>query len=121
MFTVSVKTHFWASHQLVLPNGGKEPAHYHNWSVTADVSNDKLDDTGLVIDFHRLKAMLDDIVGGFNNGQLERIDYFRRHSPSAENLAEYVYEKLSMKLPKDLKLSGIRIVEADGCSVKFGK
>lgn len=121
MFTVSVETHFWASHRLTLPDGSKEPPHRHNWAVTADVSGGELDSMGLIMDFRRLKAMVDNIVADFDNTQLENLDYFQRNNPSAENVAKYIYEKLRPKLPKDLKLDHIRVVEQPGCSAKFGR
>ena len=65
MFTVSVETHFRASHQLGLPDGSKEPLHWHDWSVVADVSSDGLNNTGVVMDFSRLKAAMDGIVAEF--------------------------------------------------------
>ena len=121
MFTVSVKTRFRASHQLILTDGSKEPAHRHNWAVAADVSSDALNDMGVVIDFRRLKAALDNIVAEFDNKSLSRIDYFQRNSPSAENVAMYIYEKLEPKLPKGLKLRSITVVEQPGCSATFSK
>ena len=111
MFTVSVETHFRASHQLTLPDGSKEPAHRHNWSVITDVSSSELNNMGLVIDFHRLKAMVDDIVAEFDNKALARKEFFQQHNPSAENVAKYIYEKLEPKLPKGVKLQSIRVVE----------
>ena len=121
MFSVSVETHFWASHQLTLPDGSKEPLHRHNWVVTADVGSSELNNMGLVMDFRRLKAMVDNIVAEFDNIQLEKLDYFQRNSSSAESVATYIYEKLEPKLPRDLKLNHIRVVEQPGCSAKFGK
>ena len=121
LFAVSVETHFWASHQLTLPTGSKEPLHYHNWSVTADVGSDKLDSMGLVIDFHRLKAILDNIVDELGNRSLNKIDYFRQNGSSAENIAKYIYEKLQVKLPKSVNLNYIGVAEEPGCSAKFSK
>ena len=121
MFTVSVETHFWASHQLTLPDGSKEPLHHHNWAVTVDVSSSKLNSMGLVMDFRQLKAMVDNIVAVFDNIQLEKLDYFQRNDSSAENVAEYIYEKLEPKLPTGVKLENIRVVEEAGCSAKFSK
>ena len=119
MLTISVDTHFWASHQLSLPDGSKEPVHSHNWSVTADVSGEKLSSMGLVMDFRRLKAMLDDIVAEFDNMALDSIDYFRPINSSAENVAKYIYEKLQIRLPKGVKLEAITVAEKPGCSAKF--
>ncbi len=119
MWTVSVETQFWASHQLTLPDGSKEPAHRHNFSVTADVGTEKITDMGLVIDFRRLKAMLDNIVADFDNVALDSIDYFQQNNSTAENVAMYIYEKLQIQLPKDVQLEAIRVTEEPGCSAKF--
>jgi len=76
---------------------------------------------GLVINFDRLKAMVDNIVAEFGNMSLDGIDYFRQNNPSAENVAKYIYEKLEPKLPREVNLNCIRVIEEPGCSAKFGK
>jgi len=93
--------------------------HHHNWVVTADVSGSELDSMGLIMDFRRLKAMVDSIVADFDNIQLEKLDYFQRNNSSAENVAKYVYEKLEPKLPGTVKLNHIRVFEEPGCSAIF--
>lgn len=121
MFTVSVQEHFWASHQLTLADGSKEPLHHHNWSVIAEVGRGELDDMGLVLDFRRLKAIIDTIVADLDNSRLEKLDYFQKNNSSAEAVAKYIYEKLEPKLPKDVKLCHITVIERPGCSAKFSK
>jgi 6-pyruvoyltetrahydropterin/6-carboxytetrahydropterin synthase len=121
MFTISVETHFRASHQLALQDGSKEPVHHHNWSVAADVSSNKLNSMGLVMDFKQLKALIDKTIAAFDNRALDRISYFQQNNPSAENVAKYIYEKLRIKLPKGVELRNIRVVEEPGCSAKFGE
>ncbi len=121
MFTVSIETYFWASHQLVLPDGSKEPQHQHNWAVTAEVGSSELNSMGLVMDFYRLKALVHNIVSELDDTAMERIDYFQRNSSSAENLARYIYEQLEPKLPKGVKLQSIWVGEEQGSSAKFSK
>lgn len=121
MFTVSVEMSFRASHQLTLPDGSKEPVHWHNWSVTADVAGKKLDNMGVVMDFHRLKAALGGIIADLDNLPLNEIAYFQRNNPSAENVARYIYEKLAGKLPAGVELQSIKVGEEAGCWAKFGK
>jgi len=121
MFTISVETNFWASHQLVLLDGSKEPEHHHNWLVSAGVSSEKLNSMAVVMDFQELKAMVDDIVSEFDNVALNEISYFRQNNPSAENVAKYIYEKLRAELPKGVKLQNIRIVEEPGCTANFSE
>jgi 6-pyruvoyltetrahydropterin/6-carboxytetrahydropterin synthase len=121
MFTVSVETHFGASHQLALPDGSKESLHHHDWVVTANLSSDKLDSMGFVMDFCRLKAVVDKTIAEFDNVPLDSIDYFRRNNSSAENVAKYIFDKLEPKLPGGVELRSIRVVEEPGCSAKFSK
>ena len=121
MFTVSIETYFKASHQLRLPDGSREALHCHNWSVTAEVCSEKLNSMGLVMDFLRLKAMVNDITAELDDITLEKAEYFRKNNPSAENVAKYIYEKLEPKLPKTLRLDHIKVVEEPDCRAKFGK
>ncbi|UCG46798.1 MAG: 6-carboxytetrahydropterin synthase [Phycisphaerales bacterium] len=121
MFIVSVETRFRASHQLELPDGSKEPLHWHDWAVVADVSSGQLNKMGVVMDFHRLKAAIDSIVAEFNNAHLKEAPFFRQNSPSAENVARYVYEQLLPKLPSPVKLERIKVVEEPGCAAMFYK
>jgi len=120
LFSVVVETHFWASHRLTLPTGAKEPPHGHNWAVTAQVSRSRLNKTGLVIDFRRLRQIIRDIVAEFDNEDLGKVDFFRRNNPSAENVAKYVYQQLKPRLPQSVRLECVRVVEEPGCCAEFG-
>jgi 6-pyruvoyltetrahydropterin/6-carboxytetrahydropterin synthase len=119
MFTIGVQTRFRASHSLILPNGSREPEHFHNWVVIADVSSEKLNDVGFVIDFNWLKAAVDKIIGDYKDVSLGSIEYFKKNNPSAENVAKYIYKGLKPRLPKDVKLSGITVFEQPGCSARY--
>ena len=121
MFTISVETYFWAPHQLVFADGSKEALHGHNWAVMAEVGADKLDQNALVMDFCRLKASLDEITAELTGGPLNRIDYFEQNSCSAENVAQYVFERLEPRLPGRVRLESVRVVETPGCCAKFSK
>ena len=121
MFTISVETHFRASHQLTLPDGSKEPPHYHDWQVRADVSSNKLNNIGIVMNFHRLRELLENSVAELDNTALEKSDYFRKNNPTAENVAKYIYEKLKFRLTNGVKLQSIKIFEEPGCSAKFSE
>jgi 6-pyruvoyltetrahydropterin/6-carboxytetrahydropterin synthase len=121
MFTVSVETHFQASHGLALLDGSTEALHRHDWLVIVDVSSETLNSMGLVIDFHQLKAQLDNVVSEFDNATLTTVEYFRQNNPSAENIAKYIYEKLEPRLPQGPKLERITVVEEPGCSARFSK
>jgi 6-pyruvoyl-tetrahydropterin synthase len=76
---------------------------------------------GLVIDFRRLKTMVDSIVADFDNSQIEKLGYFEKDNSSAEAVAKYIYEKLEPKLPRDVNLNAVTVVEQAGCLAKFSK
>jgi len=118
LFRVSVETTFQASHQLVLADGTKEKLHRHNWVVTAVVSSDKLNETGLVMDFNQLEENVDSIISGFGDN-LNEVDYFLQKNPSAELVAKYVYEKLKPLLPSEVQLDSVKITEQLGCQAEF--
>ena len=121
MFTICAETCFSASHQLTLTDGSKEPLHRHKWLVKAGASSDRLNNMGLVIDFRRIKTMLDSVVSVFENNRLETLEYFQRNNSSAENVAKYIYERLEPELPEGVKLDFISVMENNTCAAKFSK
>jgi len=121
LFTVTVETTFDASHSLAGADGHKEPLHRHNWTTSAEVACPGLDKSGVVMDFGRLKSMLDDIVAGLDNTNLDRNEYFKANNSSAETIAKYIYEKLEVKLPRNVGLAAVTVYEQKGCWAKFTK
>jgi 6-pyruvoyltetrahydropterin/6-carboxytetrahydropterin synthase len=121
MFIISVERRFRASHQLILPDGSKEPVHNHDWVVIAEVGSEKLNNIGVVMNFQKLQAMIDEIVAGFSNKPLETVGYFQQNNPSAENVSKYIYEKLQVGLAEGVELRSVRVVEEPGCSATYQK
>ena len=120
MFTVSIETKFQASHRLAMSGGWKEPLHKHNFSVTAKVNSTKLNSMGLVIDFQRFIDLLEEITSKLDNTNLNENKYFKENC-STEMVAKYLYEKLELKLPRNVKLQSVAVIEATGCAAKFSK
>lgn len=119
MFTVTVQTNFLASHQLTLPDGKKENLHSHNWLISAHVSSIQLNKIGLVIDFNRLKKLLDNIVSPISNKTLENYPFFQKNSSSAETVALYIFENLKNFLPAGLTLDSVTVTEEPGFSATY--
>jgi 6-pyruvoyltetrahydropterin/6-carboxytetrahydropterin synthase len=115
LYTACIERHFPAAHQLRFPDGSKEDLHEHDWIVTACVSSEKLDELGTVMDFIQLGEMLEKILGEMADKNLESVEYFQQHNPSAEILARYIFEKLQPQLPSGVQLKHIKVVEAPGC------
>lgn len=73
------------------------------------------------MDFNRLKTVLDNVLAGFDDKQLNDNPYFRKNNPSAENVARYVFEEIEHKLPGGVRLESVKVVEEPGCVAEFHK
>jgi 6-pyruvoyltetrahydropterin/6-carboxytetrahydropterin synthase len=115
-FEISIRREFSASHQLRLSDGMLEPLHGHNWAVKVTAGADALDSIGVVMDFHELEHLLDEIVNPMHNRHLNQLPAFAELNPSAENVALHVARKL--ELPKNVRLISVEVWEtADCCAV----
>ena len=106
---------------MTLPDGSKEPLHEHDWVVTASVGSDKLDEMGVVMDFHVLKAKLMQITAELAEMVPAELGYFEQNNPSAENVAKHVYGQLRDQLPHGVVLRSIKVVEEPGCTAEFAE
>ena len=97
MYEITVKRTFAAAHTLVI--GGKsETLHGHNFTVEVTLSSERLDDEGLVVDFRVLKGWTDEIVGNLDHSYLNELSFFHNINPTSENIARFIYEKISEKI-----------------------
>jgi 6-pyruvoyltetrahydropterin/6-carboxytetrahydropterin synthase len=121
VFTVTVETQFKARHSITLPGGTSEPEHEHFWGVSVEVSADKLESGGVVMDFAKLKADLTNITSQFSGAFLNDIDYFRENGPTSESVAVYVFHRLEPTLPQSVRLESVSVSEQVGCFAKYSR
>lgn len=62
--------------------------HGHNWIVTVTVQNDKLDENGMVVDFTKIK----DIINLFDHRCAN--DIMEGLNPTAENMAKWLCDRI---------------------------
>ncbi|HEV8292080.1 MAG TPA: 6-carboxytetrahydropterin synthase [Tepidisphaeraceae bacterium] len=116
-FQITTTHHFSAAHQLRLYDGSLEPLHGHNWKVKVTVSAAKLDEIGVVMDFHELERRVNRIVDPLHNRNLNELSPFKSTNPSAENVALHIAERL--ELPKGVKLESVEVWETAENSAVF--
>jgi len=108
MFEVIVKKTFFASHGLRHYGGENEAIHDHQWIIEAKFTCSVVDNSGCAIDFRDIDRAFQEILTPFQGTTLNDLDYFKTISPSAENIACFVYEQLSKILKgKAARLSSI--------------
>lgn len=112
MFELFVEDQFSSAHHLRSYPGNCEKSHGHNWLIKATVGAEKLDRLGLAIDFRLLKKKLAAVLKELDHRDLNKISFFRKLNPSAENIAFYIYQKLKRSLKsKGPRLQSIEVRE----------
>ncbi len=119
MYTLFIDVAFTAQHQLSFESGVQEPLHGHDWKVCVAVSSEQLNNDELVIDFKKLKCMAKSILRDFQGQRLESLEIFENRNISAETLARTLYDQLSPKLPRPVRLDFIEVTEAPGCRARY--
>jgi len=99
MYSLKVESLFSAAHNLREYRGKCEELHGHNWKVEAAVAAEKLDQTGMVMDFTHIKTELKKIMEILDHKYINNIPYFKEVNPTSENIAKYIYDNLKAALP----------------------
>src|SRR5262249_55282663 len=79
--------------------------HGHNFKVRVTVEGERLDRTGLLVDFVDLEESVRAIVSRLDHQFLNEVAPFDTLNPSAENMAKYFWDLLEPQV----KESGARI------------
>ena len=116
MFEVAVEQSFASAHALRNYKGRCENVHGHNWKVCVVIEGEKLDATGMLVDFLDVKSLLGGILDRIDHQFLNEIPPFDVVNPSAENIAEYFYQQLNGKLsetPVPIRIREVKIWETE--------
>jgi 6-pyruvoyltetrahydropterin/6-carboxytetrahydropterin synthase len=116
MFEVSVEQVFAAGHALRNYKGKCENIHGHNWRVQVVIEGERLDGTGLLVDFIDVKDLMGSVIARLDHQFLNEVAPFDVKNPSAENIAEYFYEQMSTGLaatPVPVRIREVKIWETD--------
>ena len=122
MYEITVDREFCAAHSLIIA-GTREPLHGHNFRVTVTITGDRLDDDGLLCDFHTVNAVLKDVCRPFVNANLNETPPFDRTNPTAELIAKHIGDELAKLLNDALapaaKVGAVRVTETTGCAAVY--
>ncbi|MDI6852845.1 MAG: 6-carboxytetrahydropterin synthase QueD [Deltaproteobacteria bacterium] len=121
MYELKITTQFAAAHRLDNFYGKCEALHGHNWKVEVYLLGEQLDEAGLLKDFGVIKARTNDILQEVDHKFLNELPAFKDQNPSSENLARYLFERLSAALNDGgIRVSKVSIWESDtSCASYF--
>ncbi len=119
MYILSVEREFDAAHYLRGYQGRCERLHGHRYRVMAHITAEKLDKTGMALDFTMLKKTLQEVLEKYDHRCLNEVAPFRKINPSAENIAATVYKELRRRLPKGVMLESVDVWESPEACATF--
>lgn len=94
MFELTILVDFEAAHFIKDYPGKCSRLHGHNWKVEVAVCGNKLNQLGMLIDFHDLKAEVKHVIDTLDHRYLNELEPFKLTNSTAENIAKYIYEQI---------------------------
>lgn len=120
VYTLKILTEFASAHTLTRYPGACARMHGHNWKVELEVVARKLDDIGIAIDFKTMKREANRICDELDHRYLNDIPPFDQINPTAENLAAYIYRRISETLNSEhVTVSAVTLWETDRACVRY--
>ncbi len=103
---------FESAHYLYnyYPDGSDEDLHGHTWEAEVFIESQKLVN-GISVDFLDVRKKFDSLVQDMDHICINEYPPFNESSPTAENIANYFFQKLKGSIPKDACISEVRIWE----------
>lgn len=111
MFEVAVEKKFAAGHALRNYHGKMEPIHGHNYKVLVLLQGEKLDATGLLVDFIEVENLMKEVIGKFDHVFLNDVAPFDVLNPSAENMAKVFHDEICRGLQTGSRENAVRVAE----------
>jgi len=122
MYEVIVEGSFSAAHNLRGYGKKCEKLHGHNWKVQVGIRGGKLDNTGMLIDFRKVKNYLERIMEKLDHKYLNEISHFKVTNPSSENIARFIYNELKARLRSSrYMVSKVTVWESDTTSATYSQ
>jgi len=120
MYEIEIISGFSAAHLLREYKGKCEHLHGHNYKVYVTVQAESVGPGGMIIDFGDLKRITAGVLEPLDHAFLNEIAPFDKIEPSAENLANFLFEQIASKLPdQGTKLNSVSVWESDTARATF--
>lgn len=122
MYKVITTGKFASAHNIREHGGKCERLHGHNWKVTATVSREQLNRLGMVVDFRILREKLGQVTGILDHNYINELPEFKELNPTSENLARFIYDRLSAALQEHdtaLQVRQIAVEESEGSTAVY--
>jgi len=125
MYEVTVDADFSSGHYLRNYRGKCENPHGHNYKVRVTLQGERLDETGLLLDFKLLKQVMRPVVEYLDHQMINELAPFTEINPSAENLARYFFDETSKQMSEmtggRVRVKDCTIYETEDTTAKYSE
>ncbi len=123
MYEIRVSAAFDAAHFLRDYAGKCSRVHGHTFTVEVALRGEELGPDHLLVDFLEVKSALSRLLEAYDHACLNEVEPFDELSPTSENLARVLYERLEPEvrsLGRGVSLAGVRVSESpNACAAYF--
>ena len=119
-YTLKILADFASAHTLRDYPGDCSRMHGHNWKVEVEVTATALNEYEMGMDFKTIKTATRDLAKTLDHRYLNDIPPFDVRNPTAENIAQYFYQRLSDTLNiSTARVSAVTLWETDRACVRY--
>jgi len=111
MFEVSIEKTIACAHRLFGYCGPCEQLHGHNYRIMITYQGETVDQFGMLVDFADIKVAFNEVLSRLDHTYLNELEPFKELSPSAENIAWYVYQQMKANPFDRAKLTNVTVYE----------
>ncbi len=121
-YQLGIKSHFDAAHFLRNYKGKCARLHGHTWEIEVIFQGKGLGKDEILLDFVEARNLLSKVLGKIDHQYLNEIPPFDKLSPTAENLAKFIYGEVEKTLTLgNLSLTEVKVWESPSCWVSYKK
>lgn len=122
LYTLKVLADFASAHTLRGYPGACSRLHGHNWKIEAEVEANTLDEIGMAIDFKDIKREVRALAETLDHQYLNDLEPFRDLNPTAEHIARYFFQALSVRLNNArVRVCALTVWETDRACVRYAE
>ena len=119
-YTLKILADFASAHTLRDYPGDCSRMHGHNWKVEVEVTATALNEYEMGMDFKTIKTATRELAKTLDHRYLNDIPPFDVRNPTAENIAQYFYQRLSDTLNiNTARVSAVTLWETDRACVRY--
>lgn len=119
MYELTIERFLHVTHALRLYDGEYEPLHSHRWLVLAQVSADRLDSIGGVMDFNVLDRLVAEAIATLDGKNLNQLPEFAAENSSSERMAEVLYNKIAPRIPDGVRFDHVTLIRDEAIRARF--